>query len=97
MRISGIVLCLLFSLCALAQPEWRDSPFIKVQENPIMGADSTLTFFCPVRQQTVRWQRADVFNPAAVVKEALPLVKMGSILPNILNLFYTRPKMVLKI
>lgn len=33
-----------------------------------MGADSSFSFFCPVQQRVVQWQRADVFNPAAVVK-----------------------------
>lgn len=31
-------------------------------------ADSSSTFFCPVEQKTVRWQLADVFNPAAVTR-----------------------------
>lgn len=33
-----------------------------------MRADSTYRFYCPVRRDSVRWQRADVFNPAAVVR-----------------------------
>lgn len=43
--------------------------FYKPAENPILRADSSFTFFCPVKQQTVRWQRADVFNPGAIVKD----------------------------
>lgn len=48
---------------------WVIAPFVKTQENPIVRADSTLTFFCPVKKKVVKWQRADVFNPAAVVKD----------------------------
>ncbi len=43
--------------------------FYKPAENPILRADSSFTFFCPVKKQTVRWQRADVFNPGAIVKD----------------------------
>ncbi len=50
------------------QPVWSDKPFLKTKENPIMGADSSFSFFCPMQGKTVQWQRADVFNPAAVVK-----------------------------
>jgi len=42
--------------------------FEKPGENPIMQADASYSFFCPVRRDSVRWQRADVFNPAAVVR-----------------------------
>lgn len=44
------------------------SGFSKPATNPIMGPDSTYTFFCPVQQKEVKWQKADVFNPAAIVK-----------------------------
>ena len=43
--------------------------FSKPEENPVLSADSTFTFLCPVKNDTVRWQKADVFNPAAVVKD----------------------------
>ena len=42
--------------------------FEKPKENPILQADSTFTFFEPIKKQTVKWQKADVFNPAAIVK-----------------------------
>ena len=50
-----------------AQDPWLLG-FEKPGANPVMQADSTFLFFCPVRQDSVRWQRADVFNPAAVVR-----------------------------
>lgn len=43
--------------------------FVKPDENPIMVADSTYTFQDPIKDSLVRWQRADVFNPGAIVKE----------------------------
>ena len=46
-----------------------DSSFYKPGENPIIRADSTFTFVCPVKKDTVKWQKADVFNPAAIVKD----------------------------
>jgi len=42
--------------------------FVKPAENPIMTADSTYTFHDPIQDTLVRWQMADVFNPAAVVR-----------------------------
>ncbi|MCW3117661.1 MAG: hypothetical protein JWM28_1743 [Chitinophagaceae bacterium] len=43
--------------------------FYKPKENPIVKADSSFTFIDPVKKERVRWQRADVFNPAAIVKD----------------------------
>ena len=51
-----------------APPAIRYETFTKPAENPILQADSTFTFSSPVTGQRVRWQRADVFNPAAIVK-----------------------------
>lgn len=42
--------------------------FVKPEQNPVMSADSSYTFFCPIKKQQVAWQKADVFNPAAVVR-----------------------------
>jgi len=42
--------------------------FSKPSENPILKADSSFIFTCPVKNELVRWQKADVFNPAAIVK-----------------------------
>ncbi|MFI5153649.1 MAG: glycoside hydrolase family 130 protein [Chitinophagales bacterium] len=43
--------------------------FIKTSVNPILKADSTLLFRDPVKKENVAWQKADVFNPAAIVKD----------------------------
>ncbi len=42
--------------------------FTKPAENPILSADSSYSFRDPLTDKVVRWQRADVFNPGAVVK-----------------------------
>lgn len=49
--------------------EWDFQSFYKPKENPIIKADSSFTFFCPVNNKLIRWQKADVFNPAAIVKD----------------------------
>lgn len=43
--------------------------FYKPKENPIVKADSSFTFTDPIKKELVKWQRADVFNPAAIVKD----------------------------
>ncbi len=58
----------------LAQPmpqkAWMLGPFVKENAiNPILTAKANSTFFCPVRRETVFWERKDVFNPATVVRK----------------------------
>ncbi len=43
--------------------------FHKPVENPILRADSSFIFTDPMTKQLVKWQKADVFNPAAIVKD----------------------------
>lgn len=45
------------------------STLSKPAENPIIKADSTYTFVCPIENKIIRWQKADVFNPAAIIKD----------------------------
>src|SRR5687767_12373288 len=48
---------------------WELLPFVKADSvNPVLVPDSTATFICPVRQQAVKWEEKDVFNPAALVR-----------------------------
>ncbi|WP_027067614.1 glycoside hydrolase family 130 protein [Maribacter sp. Hel_I_7] len=42
--------------------------FEKTDINPIMQADSSYTFLDPISKKEVQWQKADVFNPGAIVK-----------------------------
>jgi predicted GH43/DUF377 family glycosyl hydrolase len=65
------LLFLLLALGCTSNPsaEWDYLSFYKPKENPILQADSTFTFFCPVKKEQVKWQKAEVFNPAAIVKD----------------------------
>ncbi|MDV3308055.1 MAG: glycoside hydrolase family 130 protein [Cyclobacteriaceae bacterium] len=66
-------ICLML-LCACAreqqEPDWTMAPFAKADTvNPVLGPLDTSSFVCPVRGSVVHWERKDVFNPAAVVKD----------------------------
>lgn len=48
---------------------WQLGNFTKLDwANPIMGPEPNTSFFCPVRQELVNWEKKDVFNPTALVK-----------------------------
>lgn len=42
--------------------------FEKTDTNPIMQADSSYVFTDPLSKKAVQWQKADVFNPGAIVR-----------------------------
>ncbi len=42
--------------------------FNKTEINPIMVADSSYSFIDPITKKAVQWQKADVFNPGAIVR-----------------------------
>jgi predicted GH43/DUF377 family glycosyl hydrolase len=49
--------------------DWALLQFVKADEvNPILVPDSTTEFFCPVRNEKLKWEEKDVFNPAAIVR-----------------------------
>jgi predicted GH43/DUF377 family glycosyl hydrolase len=66
--------CLILGLSLLcfchirAQDPWLLG-FEKPPANPVLKADSSFTFMCPIQKSTVNWQKADVFNPAAIVRQ----------------------------
>jgi len=68
-RLLLYVFLVAISFCVQAQEKWDLGNFVKTKENPIVKADPTLTFFCPVKKEIVKWQKADVLNPAAIVKD----------------------------
>lgn len=65
-----LFLCFFVPMVAGAQEsdQWQMKNFVKPAFNPIMRADSSYTFFCPIKKERVQWQRADVFNPAAIIR-----------------------------
>src|ERR1700730_6903179 len=44
------------------------SSFYKPVSSPVLSHDSTAIFFDSLKNEIVRWKKADVFNPAAIVK-----------------------------
>ncbi len=73
-RFVAIVL-VMWGLSALAgaqsvpEKPWMLGPFVKQNAvNPILNAQATTTFLCPVSRKTVRWEEKDVYNPATVVR-----------------------------
>lgn len=71
-----LIIGVLFSTVAFGQTPgqpstgqtWQLGKFVKPPENPIMQADATYLFNCPIKKELVQWQKADVFNPAAIVR-----------------------------
>jgi beta-1,2-mannosidase len=49
--------------------KWDYRSFYKPAENPVLMADSSFSFVDPIKNESVKWQKADVFNPAAIVKD----------------------------
>lgn len=52
---------------AYTQQTWLLN-FEKTVQNPIMIPDSSYSFIDPMTRKSVLWQRADVFNPGAIVR-----------------------------
>jgi predicted GH43/DUF377 family glycosyl hydrolase len=64
-----LLLVLTFGCTNPPDSKWDFKSFYKPAENPVLRADSTFTFMDPIKKESVRWQRADVFNPAAIVRD----------------------------
>ncbi len=63
-----LLACTFFIQCKTkAQDKWMLG-FEKPAQNPVMQADSSFVFNCPMEEKLVQWQKADVFNPAAIVR-----------------------------
>lgn len=69
-RIFFILSVIISINCVGQKAIFRDLlTFYKPIDYPILRADSSLIFFDALKKANVRWQRADVFNPAAIVKK----------------------------
>lgn len=65
-----IVFLSFLAACSSPVPNDIDiANFTKPAENPILKADSSFIFIDPIKKTEVKWQKADVFNPAAIVKD----------------------------
>jgi predicted GH43/DUF377 family glycosyl hydrolase len=68
-RILGILL-VCSSYVSAQTPSFKNFlSFYKPVSKPVLKADSSLVFFDSVKNSLVKWQRADVFNPAAIMKD----------------------------
>ncbi len=69
-RNSIVIFALLISLigCNKKPTEKWLLGFKKTAINPIMKADTSFVFQDPILDTLVQWQKADVFNPAAIVR-----------------------------
>src|SRR5258708_5598881 len=61
---------LIFFVACKEKPNVFDSlsSFYKPVTEPVLSHDSTAVFFDSLKNETVRWKKADVFNPAAIVR-----------------------------
>ena len=51
-------------------PDWAFGGFVRPEGvNPIISPNETSVFNCPMKGEEVKWEFADTFNPAAVVKD----------------------------
>jgi beta-1,2-mannosidase len=57
------------TFCQKKADNWQLGVFLKPRaSNPVMKADAAFLFNCPIKKTPVQWQKADVFNPAAIVR-----------------------------
>ena len=72
-----LVMLALFVLCMDIQaqtnsnllPDWALGAFVRpADEGPMIEPTDQTAFFCPHKQQNVKWECADTFNPAAIVR-----------------------------
>jgi len=68
LKNSSRIILIALVLCSCASQEQWLLGFTKTDINPVLTADPSYTFICPVSGDTVAWQQADVFNPGAIVR-----------------------------
>jgi hypothetical protein len=69
-KLHSLIFLSFLAACSSPFPNDIDiSHFTKPAENPILKADSSFIFVDPIKKTEVKWQKADVFNPAAIVKD----------------------------
>ena len=53
-----------------SEDDWVLGPFTRLEhENPALETRHDTTFNCPLQGRNVFWEKKDVFNPAAVVRD----------------------------
>ena len=69
--------CLAPALAATepALPAWAIGPFTRIQDgHPVISPNTNSVFDCPLSKVPVNWEKAWVYNPAAVVKDGKIIV-----------------------
>jgi predicted GH43/DUF377 family glycosyl hydrolase len=68
-RYRSLFVILIFTGCSV-KPSLYDqlSAFHKPVDTPILKHDTTVSFFDSLKNERVYWKKADVFNPAAIVR-----------------------------
>jgi predicted GH43/DUF377 family glycosyl hydrolase len=65
-----VAVILLFSACNERTDLFDQlASFYKPVNYPVLSHDSTISFFDSLKNEKVKWKKADVFNPAAIVKD----------------------------
>jgi beta-1,2-mannosidase len=68
-RYRYLIAILFFSGCSTKPTIFEQlSYFNKPVNYPILSRDSSAIFYDSLKNETVRWKKADVFNPAAIIK-----------------------------
>lgn len=68
-------ICMIVTIVACNHTTKQDAlVFTKPSENPVLGPDSIPVFFDPIKKDSVHWQKADVFNPAAIIRDGKIMV-----------------------
>jgi len=50
-------------------PSWALGKFVRPNiTKPIISPDTATLFYCPMQNQSVKWEKMDTFNPAAIAK-----------------------------
>lgn len=65
----SIFICSISNIFAQTPPHWNINTAYKPAENPILTSDSTFIFKNPVDGKMVKWQKAEVFNPAVIIRK----------------------------
>ena len=69
LSISTLLMSCSSSQKTVSGNDWMFKRFVRAEShNPILGPDASLDFKCPLRRQKIDWAKANVFNPAAVVR-----------------------------
>ncbi len=52
-----------------ALPSWAIGPFLRPSADPVIKPNPDSAFDCPLSKKPIHWEKAWVYNPAAMVKE----------------------------